>query len=1206
MILQFSSTTGAWQFSKCDQSPPILVTGTGTVSHANGCFSLLVASGGNRISANFTNGCTTGSASATIQIVQGVYQTFSLHDSNINNNTCSSTPAVSLTAPIGGEILDSGSMFTINWSASDSVGISSQDVLYSVDGGSTYSVIATGLAPGVNQYNWLVPSLANTQNVKVRVVEHDASCNGASGDSPSTFTIWNPGQNFTHLAEASFFVSGQLFSSTIFLTNTSSSAVTAELDPHKPTGNATQNLPLQLALAAGASVSVDAASLYTIGASPQNSSFTDVISGGVRLRHNGPDDNTVRAVIVSEESGAQKFTTQFTYPASSQSTSGTMLCSPMYYVDSNNDGLVSFQNATNSPQTVELTCNYGTGAAGTPNGQFHAQPISLGPQQNYVMRLSSVAAMLGGTDWGSMDVYTTAPQSVVCHSVMTSSQSGVAWDCPFIDPSMALSTTKVANTVMLDYDNSENGYIMVCNMSSSSRTLTASFNTSNGITISPVQVSVAPNSQQMITLNAQQLLSPGQTTTADARLTYSGSATDIAAAGCSMSNSLDRAVPVKFKEPTAADGQELTSPFFRFDDTTSGTLQVSNLGTTDIMAGARMTFANSTTNALKSGLVTVPAGGTATLDLSNSGDGVPDTVDPIGRVDLIHNGAAGTVTAAITALGKLNKSGHVLPLDGGPPADPVTLFPAQSVITPGGYIKFDVIVHPSCVPELTLPDCGLSLGPMTPIGPRVFERTYQHTTCLSRHLSVFVGCSGFGDGSDLITPEFNFGGFSTSLPNNRLNPDGTTTFTLTAANGNLPAGPLQVSFNRGANSVAVQYQSDGTSPTINTHGPVNHTFLGGVKSVTVTDNTGALIIKAKKSGAYFALDPPATITAPSPSSVSVNGAQGVQIKGSGFKTWPIGGQTAFPTVLIGRDNQHDQIPFAVTSVPDASTIIGNVGPTPFGVGFCASGVSCKDVTVINPGGSDGNDSLTAGPILGLTSLAPIVTGANAITVAGQSGPAVSNSIGMQNIRVSGGYTAATPVTARILGTNLGRVVSVTFGNQEVMVGAGNHVSDGEIDVGVPAYCISGGPGTFGATPVNILVTDGVNPVSTLMNGWTYQPTGPIQFFAPNVPISVVAFLVGSCESVSVTPAGAGPLFTATDCSLRVAACVTIGNIRTTQRSIASTVFPGANIAFYQWDTDCSSCSLSGNKYTGVFTITATNTSSTNSTSLCESTSCIKQ
>src|SRR5262249_40977180 len=157
----------------------------------------------------------------------------------------------------------------------------------------------------------------------------------------------------------------------------------------------------------------------------------------------------------------------------------------------------------------------------------------------------------------------------------------------------------------------------------------------------------------------------------------------------------------------------------------------------------------------------------------------------------------------------------------------------------------------------------------------------------------------------------------------------------TAANGNLPAGPLQVNFNRKADSVAVQVQSDGTSPTINAHGPVNHTFLGGIKSVTVIDNTGNLIIKTKNSGAYFALDPPVTITTPSPSSLSVNGAQGVQIKGSGFKTWPVGGQTAFPTVLIGRDNQHDQIPFAVTSVPDTSTIIGNLGPTPFGVGFCA-------------------------------------------------------------------------------------------------------------------------------------------------------------------------------------------------------------------------------------------------------------------------------
>ena len=126
---------------------------------------------------------------------------------------------------------------------------------------------------------------------------------------------------------------------------------------------------------------------------------------------------------------------------------------------------------------------------------------------------------------------------------------GIAWDCPFVDPLMAKTTTKVAQTVKLDYNNSENAYLMVCNMSATnSRTVNASFNTSNGVTISPVQVTIAPGAQQMITLNAQQLLKPGSSIMADVRLTYIGSASDIVAAGCSMTTGEDRALAVKFKE----------------------------------------------------------------------------------------------------------------------------------------------------------------------------------------------------------------------------------------------------------------------------------------------------------------------------------------------------------------------------------------------------------------------------------------------------------------------------------------------------------------------------------------------------------------------------------------------------------------------------------------------------------------------------------
>src|SRR5215467_2510188 len=88
-ILQFSSTTGAFQFTQCDANPPIVLTGTGTVRILNGCPQLSGRSGGSSISGGFTNGCTYGTATITYNSAPGIYQTIRLTNSNTANNTCS-------------------------------------------------------------------------------------------------------------------------------------------------------------------------------------------------------------------------------------------------------------------------------------------------------------------------------------------------------------------------------------------------------------------------------------------------------------------------------------------------------------------------------------------------------------------------------------------------------------------------------------------------------------------------------------------------------------------------------------------------------------------------------------------------------------------------------------------------------------------------------------------------------------------------------------------------------------------------------------------------------------------------------------------------------------------------------------------------------------------------------------------------------------
>ena len=135
---------------------------------------------------------------------------------------------------------------------------------------------------------------------------------------------------------------------------------------------------------------------------------------------------------------------------------------------------------------------------------------------------------------------------------------------------------------------------------------------------------------------------------------------------------------------------DLTSPYFRFDEYVSGKILVSNLGPIAIKAGARMVLANSTGNPLKTPTVTVPAGGMATIDLRSAGDNLPDNVIAQGRVDLIHSGNAGTVTAAVTVSGCYN-TGQVVTFDGGPPIDPMTLFPIGAVISPGACTEAEAI-----------------------------------------------------------------------------------------------------------------------------------------------------------------------------------------------------------------------------------------------------------------------------------------------------------------------------------------------------------------------------------------------------------------------------------------------------------------------------------------------------------------------------------
>lgn len=97
-------------------------------------------------------------------------------------------PSVSLIAPNGLEKLFVGSPFVVQWTSSSLIGLASQDVLLSTDGGLTYpTTLASGLAGTANSFSW-TPS-ATCAFCRIKVVAHDTSGNQGSAASKSNFTV---------------------------------------------------------------------------------------------------------------------------------------------------------------------------------------------------------------------------------------------------------------------------------------------------------------------------------------------------------------------------------------------------------------------------------------------------------------------------------------------------------------------------------------------------------------------------------------------------------------------------------------------------------------------------------------------------------------------------------------------------------------------------------------------------------------------------------------------------------------------------------------------------------------------------------------------------------------------------------------------------------------------------------------------------------
>ncbi|HXG66063.1 MAG TPA: Ig-like domain-containing protein, partial [Blastocatellia bacterium] len=835
-MIRLDSNTGQYEFNRC--SDGFVLTGWGPIT-SEGCeISLWHTFNGGTIQAQ-TNTCLKTGTGRVFLSAPGVI--YNLSDSNTANNPGSidkQAPMVIVTAPNGGEIVDTGSTFTISWQASDNVGVASQEIRLSTNAGATFSTIAANLAGNLRQYNWTAPASVNNRNVRVRVIARDAACNARFDESDANFRLWNPPAAFTHIAEAPFYVASGGFDAYVHLSNASASTLIVELGWRKITGNATPSDPTHFALAPGEARKLRVADYFTPGTP------ADTLVGGIRLRHNGANAQDVQAMLTINQFGEeQAFSTPFVY-AAAQSAAGTMQCAPLFYVDDHTSAMLALQNFKNYPVEVGVKLVYGTGMPGTPNGEYYLPRMTLAGQQRVVTDLRAFKDQLNGAKWGSIVVSAPA-QSVAAHTVMKSAQHGLAFSSEFVDPSLSTTTTKVANLLKLDYDTGLTACIMVCNTSSTgARTVTATFQTDNGVVIPSRQMTLGPGQQQLIELDPRQLLSPGQSAMADARLTYVGSGADIMAGAVSMSAQDGCAITARFVEPKAADGRELIGPYFRIDARTKGMAQISNLGASQVRAGLSLRLANANQPPITTDLVTVPAGKTVTVDLQQYIEQAPDGLTAEGRISLLHNGPPGTVTCAVI---NLTPDPLATPLAGGPP----TPEPGRAV-----YVG-----PPSLQAGEATPVYGIAVGG----GPVTWSASAGTITSAPSsdpdvHAATYTPPDDGSEPEEVTITMSTAGGMATATvtiqkvklksiatrtaqgvnTNGRLNPDGGTVFELTGKKP-FPDVPLQVRFQQKIGQttefVSVDTLSRPAPDKLVGTAPMNTKFVGDVQVLVFAGTT---------------------------------------------------------------------------------------------------------------------------------------------------------------------------------------------------------------------------------------------------------------------------------------------------------------------------------------------------------------------------------
>ncbi|MBK7994770.1 MAG: hypothetical protein IPK14_15730 [Blastocatellia bacterium] len=99
-------------------------------------------------------------------------------------------PTVNFIAPMGGENFNSGSNLAISWMSNDNVGVASQDLSLSTDGGATFTTtLATGLPGSTQSFNFAIPQTLETNQARLRLIVRDAAGNMSQAITANNFRI---------------------------------------------------------------------------------------------------------------------------------------------------------------------------------------------------------------------------------------------------------------------------------------------------------------------------------------------------------------------------------------------------------------------------------------------------------------------------------------------------------------------------------------------------------------------------------------------------------------------------------------------------------------------------------------------------------------------------------------------------------------------------------------------------------------------------------------------------------------------------------------------------------------------------------------------------------------------------------------------------------------------------------------------------------